>query len=405
MRCNARVPVDTTWVCPQCSGILDVHYDMERVAQRLTEATLRTRPHSIWRYLELLPLPFGSPRPPQPVGWTPMIEAPRLAAWCNVGRLQLKDDGRNPTASFKDRASAVASAHARAIGKHTLACASTGNAASSLAGMTAGMGQQAVIFIPENAPEPKVTQLLAFGATVVKVRGGYARAYDLCSAACEKFGWYNRNCAINPYLVEGKKTCGLEVAEQTAGAPVDWVVVSVGDGCTIAGVWKGIREMHEIGILPRLPRILGVQANGARPIVDAFEQGHAEIVPVETSTIADSIDVGHPRNDMKALQAVRQANGHLMSVSDEQILEAVQTTPRLSGVFGEPAGVTGVAGLKQAVSDGLVDPNASVVVVVTGNGLKDVSTARKAVGEPLVTDPDLDQLTEALTAHGNTFTA
>lgn len=399
VRCGAHSGADGPWTCARCDGILDVRYDLERARRTLTDVALRLRPHTIWRYAELLPLPPSSPRPPQPVGWTPLVEAPRLAAWCGVARLRLKDEGRNPTASFKDRASAVAAAHARVRGDTTLACASTGNAASSLAGMTAGMGQAAVIFIPENAPEPKVTQLLAFGATVVKVRGGYAAAYDLCSAACARFGWYNRNCAINPFLVEGKKTCGLEIGEQTAGAPQDWVVVSVGDGCTIAGVWKGLVEMHALGILPRLPKVLGVQADGARPIVDAFLAGKDDVVPQATTrTMADSIDVGTPRNDTKALRAVRESGGTLLAVTDAEILEALRMTPRLSGVFGEPAGVAGIAGLRAAVAAGVVAPDASVLAVVTGSGLKDVRSARLAVGEPLVSDPDLDALEKVLHA-------
>ncbi len=399
VRCGTRHGTDR-WTCPDpCGGILDVTYDLAAARENLTLAALADRPRSIWRYRELLPIPDYAAVPPQPVGWTPIIDAPRLAAYCGVGGLRLKDDGRNPTASFKDRASAVAAAHAGMLGYQTLACASTGNAASSLAGMCAGMGQRAVIFLPEQAPEPKVTQLLAFGAVVVKVRGGYANAYDLCSSACQRFGWYNRNCAINPYLVEGKKTCGLEIGEQTRDAAPDWVVVSVGDGCTIAGVFKGLMEMNAIGILPRAPKILGVQADGARPIVAAFEAGLDRVEPVETNTIADSIDVGTPRNDTKAIRAVQRSGGTLLSVPDADILDAMRATPRLGGVFGEPAGVAGVAGLRAAVARGIVAENESALVVVTGNGLKDVATARTAVGDPLVCDYDLDQLTEELRAH------
>ena len=372
---------------------------MDAVRADLAENPMRG--HSIARYRAFLPLPADAVLPPQPVGWTPLIDAPRLAKWAGIARLTLKDDGRNPTASFKDRASCVGAAHALSLGFNTVACASTGNAASSLAGMAAGLGLRAVIFIPEAAPEPKVTQLLAFGATVIKVRGGYAAAYDLCSAACERFGWYNRNCAINPWLVEGKKTCGLEIGEQVvakhevADVP-DWVVVSVGDGCSIAGVWKGMAQMHELGILPRLPRVLGVQADGARVIVDAFEAGTNQVIPAETATVADSINVGTPRNDTKALLAVRASNGHLLAVSDAAILEAVQEVPRLSGVFGEPAGVAGVAGVREAVRRGVIGPHEHALCVVTGNGLKDVDTARRAVGQPVVLDADLDALEAAL---------
>jgi threonine synthase len=394
--CGATHSSVEHWQCTFCGDVLDIRYDYAAIAKGLSPENQALRPQGMWRYPELLPVSPAVPRPPQPVGWTPLIDAPRLAAWCGVSRLRLKDEGRNPSASFKDRASAVAVVHARSLGMATLACASTGNAASSLAGMAAGMGLKAVIFIPETAPEPKVAQLLAFGATVVKVRGGYEAAYALCNEACEHWGWYNRNCAINPYLVEGKKTCGLELAEQTVAAPADWVVVSVGDGCTIAGVHKGFVEMKRIGMGPEVPRMLGVQANGARPIVDAFEAGEAAMTPCDANTVADSISVGTPRNDRKALLAVRQSEGHLLSVSDEAILESVATTPRLSGVFGEPAGVAGVAGLRVAVQEGIVSSDASVIVVMTGSGLKDTQSARKAVGDPLTTDPNLKDLEELL---------
>ncbi|MFT7621671.1 MAG: threonine synthase [Myxococcota bacterium] len=394
LRCGTQhVAGDVPHVCT-CRGILDVIPNPDD-AKALTVALLEGRPHSIWRYAELLPLPMGAEVPPQPVGWTPIIESPRLAAWCGVERLLLKDDGRNPSASFKDRASAVASAHARVLGYDTLACASTGNAASSLACMTAGMGQRAVIFIPEEAPVPKVTQLLAFGATVIKVRGGYAKAYELCSAACERFGWYNRNCAINPYLVEGKKTCGLEIGEQLADDPPDVVAVSVGDGCTMGAIWKGLGEMYTLGILPRLPTMLGVQADGARPLVDAFEDGIQDAMPTETYTVADSINVGTPRNDMRALQAAYASKGALISVSDMDIVEAVKATPRLAGVFAEPAAAAAVAGVRAAALKGTIDTLSTVLVVITGNGLKDIETARSAVGEAMICDPDIDAL-EAL---------
>ena len=394
--CGATHSSMEHWQCTFCGDVLDIRYDYAAIAKGLSQETLALRSQGMWRYPELLPISPAVPRPPQSVGWTPLVDAPRLAEWCGVSRLRIKDEGRNPSASFKDRASAVAVVHARSLRLETLACASTGNAASSLAGMAAGMGMKAVIFIPETAPEPKVAQLLAFGATVVKVRGGYEGAYALCNEACEQWGWYNRNCAINPFLVEGKKTCGLELAEQTMGAPADWVVVSVGDGCTIAGVYKGLMEMQRIGMGPAVPKMLGVQADGARPIVDAFEADEPAITPCQANTIADSISVGTPRNDRKALLAVRRSNGHLLSVSDEAILEAVSTTPRLSGVFGEPAGVAGVAGLREAVQGGIVPADASVIVVMTGSGLKDTQSARKAVGDPLITDPSLKDLEELL---------
>ena len=274
--------------------MLDIGYDLDAVRVSMTTDALRSRGRDHWRYRELLPIEMSERCQGWPVGWTPILETPRLAGWAGVGRLRLKDDGRNPTGSFKDRASSVGVEHAAQQGAAGIACASTGNAASSLAGFAAMAGLPATIFVPERAPAPKLTQLLIYGADVRRVKGTYAQAYDLCSAECERGGWYNRNCAINPYLVEGKKTCGLEIAEQTAGDLPDWVVVSVGDGCTVAGIAKGLIEMHAIGLIDRVPRVLGVQAAGVDPIARAF--GSGDLPGGEfAGTVADSIDVPVPR--------------------------------------------------------------------------------------------------------------
>ncbi|MEK7729650.1 MAG: threonine synthase [candidate division KSB1 bacterium] len=297
----------------------------------------------------------------------------------------------NPTGSFKDRASAIGVMKAREFGFATIACASTGNAASSLAGMAAAMGLQSYIFVPERAPEAKVAQLLIFGATVLQVRGSYDEAYELCNAACEKYGWYNRNCAINAYLIEGKKTAGLEIAEQMAARMPDWVVFAVGDGCTIAGVWKGLCEMRQLGFIDRLPRLLGVQAEGAAAMVQAYHDGGAPI-PIRAETCADSICVGRPRNWRKATKAIRDSRGAMLAVSDDEILEAMRLLAREAAVFGEPAGATALAGLKKAVQLGIVESHASALVANTGNGLKDVPSALRATGKPNLIEANLQSV-------------
>ncbi len=343
---GTRVP----YTCPRCglTGILDVQYDYAAVRRRLTRRALARRPQTHWRYAELIPVAARNV-PNLAVGWTPITETPALAKHLGIRKLYLKDDGRNPTGSFKDRASSVGVAKALEKRRRTIACASTGNAASSLAGMAAAAGLQSFIFVPERAPEAKVAQLLIFGATVFRVRGSYAQAYELCQQACERWGWYNRNGAINPYLVEGKKTCGLEICEQMNWQPPDWVVVTVGDGCTIAGIWKGFREMKLLGLISRTPKMLGVQAEGASPITTAFRTG-APLQAVEPKTIADSIAVGVPRNWIKAVRAVRESGGSMINVADEEILEAMRSTGRLAGIFAEPAAAAGVAGLRRAVA-------------------------------------------------------
>jgi len=389
LRCGRRAKRGLDGPCPRCGpeGVLDIEFDLGKARRTLTRRALASRAQDMWRYRELLPVPEGAPRPPAPVGWTPIMSAPRLADWAGLRTLFVKDEGRNPTASFKDRASAVGVARAAARRARIVACASTGNAASSLAGAAAGLGLRAVIFVPEFAPEPKVAQLLVFGARVIRVRGTYDETWELCQRACERYGWYNRNAAVNPSLVEGKKTCGLEIAEQMGREVPDGGAVSVGDGCTLAGTWKGLQEMHALGFIPRVPRMLGVQAQGARPLVDAFEAG-GDLVPGRAQTIADSICVGHPRNWRKALRAVRASGGTFVAVPDEAILDAMRESGRRAGVFGEPAGVAGLAGLAQAVREGIVAHDETALAVVTGSGLKDVRTAIRAAGAPVDLPPD-----------------
>lgn len=405
MQCGAHYsPSEVDYTCGKCGieGILDIEFDYDRAARTLTREALAARPRWEWRYRELLPIDTPDERLPNlQVGCTPVYEAPRLAAALGLARLRLKDDGRNPTGSFKDRASCVGVVKAREKGASLIACSSTGNAASSLAGFAAAMNLPSVIFVPERAPEPKVTQLLIFGATVVKVQGTYDDAYYFCQDACAKHGWYNRNCAINPYLVEGKKSVGLEIGEELGGDMPDWVVFSVGDGCTIGGAWKGIVEMHRLGFVKKLPRMLGVQAAGAAPLVEAFEKGSDSIRAVVADTLADSIAVGQPRNWRKALRAIRDSKGAMVAVPDAAILDAMRITARHAAVFGEPAGSAAVAGLAEAVKRGIVGKHESALCVVTGNGLKDIKGAMQATSaEAIHIPPQMDALDAALKKRG-----
>ena len=391
---------EVLYTCPSCGiqGILDVVYDYDAIAAAGfgPEALVTDPDRTHWRYRDLLPIGDGAELPQIPVGDTPLFALPGLAYRLGVAELWIKDEGRNPTGSFKDRASSVAAVKARELGFETVCCASTGNAASSLAGFAANLGLRSFIFVPAFAPEAKVTQLLLFGATVFSVQGSYLDAYELCMEAAGAFGWYNRSAAINPYPVEGKKTCGLEIAEQMAGRTPDWVSVSVGDGCTIAGIWKGLKEMHQFGLIDRLPRMLGTQAEGAAPLVAAFEAGAEEWTPVEADTMADSISVGQPRNGLKALRAVRESGGILVAVSDEEIL-AAEAELASFGVFGEPAGVAGVAGIRRARESWAIGPDDRVLHIVTGSGLKDVKAAvRAAPRQPIPVASSLESVRQAM---------
>ncbi len=395
--CGATYEHGNIFTCPICGeqGVLDVQYNYESISPHLTSSTLCQRAQTHWRYRELLPVSPDIALPPLHIGWTPIYEVQRLAQAVGIKKLFLKDDGRNPTNSFKDRASSVGVMKALEFGFDTIACASTGNAASSLAGISAAVGLKSYIFVPQRAPEPKITQLLIFGATVLKVQGTYEQAFDLCKQACDKFGWYNRNSGTNPFLVEGKKTAGLEIAEQFGKDIPDWVVVSVGDGCTIGGIGKGLQEMRRLGFIERVPKLLGVQAEGAKPMLEAFKSGK-DLIPSDTNTIADSIAVGTPRNWRRAIQQIKASHGDMIAVSDDEILDAMRLTARLGGVFGEPAGVAGVAGLKKAIAQGIVKPKESAVAVITGNGLKDIQSAKQAAGKAINVEPSLEALEKAL---------
>ncbi|NLC39002.1 MAG: threonine synthase, partial [Clostridia bacterium] len=334
--------------------------------------------------------------------WTPLYYTPVLAQAIGLKKLYIKDDGQNPTASLKDRASAVAVVKAKEEGADLIACSSTGNAASSLAGNAASMGIKTCIFVPKRAPQGKVAQLLIFGATVISVQGSYRDAFNLSAKAIAKYGWYNRNAAINPYLVEGKKTVSLEICEQLNWQVPDWVVFSVGDGCTLGGVWKGFYDLCQTGMIDRLPKVAGVQAEGCAPITKAFFSGE-KVQPAPEDTLADSIAVGVPRNPEKALRAVRESGGTMINVTDEEILAAMLLLGNTADIFGEPAGAAGLAGLKKLVEEGIVGKNETVVCAVTGNGLKDVNNAIKAAGEPLRVNPNLDELIQVLENNAGFF--
>ncbi|MBC5736536.1 threonine synthase [Lawsonibacter faecis] len=381
-----------------CGGILDIEYHYDYIKSVFSRESLaRCGDYSMWRYRPFLPVEPDSPPTPLRVGWSPLYRADALAQALGLHTLYIKDDGQNPTASLKDRASAMAVVKAREAGADTIACSSTGNAASSLAGNAAAAGFKTYIFVPSRAPKGKVAQLMIFGATVISVDGSYEDTFELSKAAIDRWGWYNRNAAINPYLSEGKKTVTLEIMEQLHWQVPDYIALSVGDGCTIAGAWKGLKDLYAAGFIDRLPKLISVQAEGCCPLNRAIATGEPW-TPMEENTLADSIAVGVPRNADKALAAIRESQGVVVNVSDEEILAAMRLLGRTCGVFGEPAGVTGTAGVRKALELSLIDPDSSVVSVVTGNGLKDTANGIRAAGEPMLVKPEMGALLSAFGA-------
>jgi threonine synthase len=386
--CGKRYqPAEVEYTCPACGspGVLYVHFDYERITPHFQRNMLaEDRDTTIWRYRALLPIPDeqGAP-PPLAIGGTPLYPVACLRAHLNMSQLWLKDDSRNPSGSLKDRASVIAIM--RADGR-TVACASTGNAASSLATQAASVGLPCVIFVPQNAPRAKIVQLLMCGATVFAVQGSYDQAFDLCIAACERAGWYNRNTGYNPYLVEGKKTVGLEIAEQLAWEPPDTILVPSGDGCIISGVYRAFEDLLHLDLIARIPRLVAVQAAGSPALVYALE-GDGIVRACESTTIADGISVSLPRNGAMAVRCIRASKGCGVLVSDEEILAAEKELARLTGVFAEPSGAASYAGLLRLLDEGKIARDERVVLLVTGSGLKSVDAVAAAAGRVIPIAP------------------
>jgi threonine synthase len=388
---------EAQYVCPKDGSNLDVVLDYHEIRVNYTpEDVISSVEASLWRYLPLLPVdePGGNGTPFRAAGWTPLFSSPILAQSLGLEYLWLKDESRNPTASLKDRASALVVARARQIGSEVIITASTGNAGAALAGMAAATGQKAVIFAPRSAPPAKIAQLLVFGAQVVLVDGSYDQAFDLSIQASQEFGWYCRNTGYNPFTAEGKKTAAFEIWEAVRKGIIRYqpesrllsIFVSVGDGNIITGLHKGFKDLQSLGWLEYIPRLYGVQAEGSAAIANAFDQNTEEITPVSASTIADSISVDLPRDGTRAVRAVRETGGSYIRVSDSEILESIAALGK-SGIFAEPAGAAAYAGLAKAVKTGLIAPGSPVLVINTGSGLKDVQAAMQAVPEAPVIEP------------------
>jgi threonine synthase len=447
--CGARYSErEVQYVCPACAtaqksgaatrGVLEVVLDERPQLPRAPA-------HDPETLARLLPIASAASLPPLPVGGTPLLPVPRLRAHLGMPHLWVKDDTRNPSGSTKDRASQLVVAKAVEYGHDTIACASTGNAATALACLAAAAGVRAMVFVPAAAPPAKLVQIAAYGATLVLVEGTYDQAFELCALACERFGWYNRNTAFNPFTIEGKKTAGVEIAAQLAPERADVVVVPVGDGVIVSGVAKGFAD-----VLDTTPRLLAVQpegsgaiagalraceitqalrrraagaaaggvkpaasrrgrgAGGSPPLQEmvraceevssqALSSGAREAAPLASAaSIADSLVVNAPRNAAMALARVRASGGTGVVVPDTAIVTAIALLARTCGVFAEPAGAAALAGLLVARSTGLVAPSDRVVLLVTGNGLKDIAAARGAVSLPRPIAPELAAVADLL---------
>ena len=393
-------PEQTLYTCPDDGGNLSIILDYAALSKKVSPKDIsESREISIWRYQALLPVadPGFNYSPLHKVGYTPIYQSSRLSSALGLKQLWFKDESGNPSASFKDRASAVALARAKEIGAEVIVAASTGNAGAATACLAAAMNMPAIILAPHNAPPAKIAQLLIFGARVILVDGSYDDAFDLSIAATQAFGWYNRNTGYNPYTVEGKKTAGLEIWEQVIRfLPPEQkltVFIPVGDGNILSGIAKGFIDLLALGWIDQLPRLVGVQAEGSAAIYNAFINNKEFIDPVHAQTVADSICVDFPGDGFRALKRVRESGGFFMTVNDDEILAAIPALGSV-GLFVEPAAATAYAGLVKALENELIDPESTVLVMATGSGLKDVEAAMRAVSLAPVIEPKLSDLKE-----------
>ncbi len=402
--CNKEyLPASVLYTCPQCGGNLDVIIDFEHLAQKYQPEDITSRTdYSLWRYLPLLPIsdPGGETTPLHHAGWTPLYSPTELQKKLGLHCFWLKDEGKNPTASFKDRASAIVVGRAREINAEVVVTASTGNAGAALAGMAAAIGQKTVIFAPKTAPQAKVAQLLIYGAEVILVDGNYDAAFDLAVEASREFNWYCRNTGYNPFTLEGKKTAAFEIWEQIClqldedSKPL-CVFVSVGDGNIISGIHKGFKDLYDLGWLKQMPRLFGIQAEKSAAIANAYFADTETIVPVTATTLADSISVDLPRDGVRAIRAARDTGGAYLTVADDDIIKGISELGSC-GIFCEPAGSAAYAGLIKALSTGMISENDPVVVINTGNGLKDIRAAMMAVQPAPIIEPTLQSLKKYL---------
>jgi len=395
-------PAQVDYTCPACgplAGTLDIVYDFASLSDVFTIDLLKERRGStIWRYHELLPICDVSCQVPIPVGSTPLYRLDGDLGFALPSLVLIKDDTRMPSGSTKDRATAIAIARAREKNAPAIAAASTGNAASSLAMFAARAGLPCYIFAPATAPPAKLVQIRAHGAKLLAVEGSYDQAFDLCLEVCEERGFYNRNTAINPYLGEGKKTLALEIWEQFGYQAPEAVMVPVGDGCIIGGIYKGFSDLLDLGLIERIPRLIGVQAAGSAALTECWELGEDRCSPAATRTIADSISVSMPRDQLKALRAVRKSDGFFITVTDKAITEAMALLSARAGILVEPAAAAPLAGLKKAMEIGKIAADEQIVLVHTGHGLKDIGAVQNAAvwNESIHLPPDISEVNKAL---------
>ena len=399
INCGTKYAIDeVVYFCRKCGDILEIKLDYDMATDLLKKSGWRKTPLSVWRYRDLMPINDPAKIVTLNEGGTGLHQCKRLGKALGISQLYVKNEGENPTGSFKDRGMTVGVTKALELGVKSVICASTGNTSASLAAYAAKAGLQCAVLIPSGKiAYGKLAQAIIYGAKVIQVRGNFDQALDIVFKLSEKHRNIYLLNSINPFRIEGQKSLGFEICEQLDNKPPDRVIVPVGNAGNISAIWKGFTEFHNLGFVKTLPKMTGIQAVGAAPIAEAIKNGSSTITPVSTpETIATAIRIGAPVSWKKAINAIRDSGGTAETVTDEEILEAQKTLSRLEGLFVEPASASSIAGLKKLVENGTIDKDERIVCVTTGHGLKDPDVAIRMSEKPLEVDAEVEAIERAL---------
>lgn len=402
--CGKEYPKEALHVCEYCFGPLEVNYDYEKIKKSLSREIISKRPPNMWRYKELLPID-GEPKVGLDVGFTPLVRAKNLEKALGVKELYLKNDAVNyPTLSFKDRVVAVAISKAIEFDFKVIACASTGNLANSVAANAAACGMESYVFIPHDLEQTKILGTLVYGTNVIAIKGNYDEVNRLCSEIAGKYGWAFVNINIRPYYAEGSKAFGYEIAEQMGWKLPKHIVVPMAGGSLITKIWKAFKEFHKLGLVDTLnTKVYGAQATGCSPITTAVKEGTELIKPVKPKTIAKSLAIGNPADGFYSAKVMRESNGWGEDVSDEEIIDAMKLLAETEGIFAETAGGVTLGVAKKLIEQGRIPKDESIVVSITGNGLKTQEALVGRIGAPRTINARLAEFDELVAKEGKVY--
>jgi len=399
INCGAKYSInEIVYFCTKCGDLLEVKYDLNELAEKLKKNNWQDMPLSVWRYRDLMPIEDVSKIVSLNEGGTGLHSCHKLGKQLGLLQLWVKNEGENPTGSFKDRGMTVGVSKANELGAKNVICASTGNTSASLAAYAAKAGMRCTVLIPSGKiAYGKLSQAMIYGAKVLQIRGNFDQSLDVVLKISERHPSIYLLNSINPFRVEGQKSLAFEVCDQLDQEAPDRVVVPVGNAGNISAIWKGFTEYRKLGFIKKLPKMTGIQAAGSAPIVHAIKTNSDKIVPVENpETVATAIRIGSPVSWKKAVNAIRDSDGTAETVTDDEILEAQKMLARVEGIFVEPASASSIAGLIKLVKNGIIDKNERVVCVTTGHGLKDPDTAVKMSEKPVEVDAEMSDIEEAL---------